>query len=141
MINHKVVRPVLALIIGVMLALYAYQRIADPEPRAQRAREEAVVFSAREILQSYVAPGEHLEIVDPLSPDRKVGKVYIYPTDAGWELSGHYRRGEDDRWHPYLMSLDGGAGLESLAVRDADDRLIGMSSQDSKFSAVPSSVN
>ena len=141
MINHKVVRPVLALIIGVMLALYAYQRIADPEPRAQRAREEAVVFSAREILQSYVAPGEHLEIVDPLSPDRKVGKVYIYPIDGGWELSGHYRRGEDDRWHPYLMSLDGGAGLESLAVRDADDRLIGMSSQDPKFSAVPSSVN
>ena len=141
MINHKVVRPVIALIIGVILALYAYQRITDPEPRAQRAREEAVVFSAREILQSYVAPGEHLEIVDPLSPNRKAGKVYIYPTDAGWELSGHYRRGADDRWHPYLMSLDGAAGLESLAVRDADDRLIGMSSQDPKFSAVPSSVN
>ena len=43
MINHKVVRPIMALIIGVMLALYAYERITDMEPRAQRAREEAVV--------------------------------------------------------------------------------------------------
>ena len=141
MINHKVVRPVIALIIGVMLALYVYQRITDPEPRAQRAREEAIVFTAREILQSYVSPRQQLEIVDPLSPNRKVGKVYIYPADGGWELSGHYRRDEVDRWHPYLMSLDGAAELESLAVRDANDRLIGMSSQDPKFSAVPPSVN
>ncbi len=141
MINHKVVRPIMALIIGVMLALYAYERITDMEPRAQRAREEALVSSAREILQSYVAPGGHLEIVDPLSPNRKVGKSYIYPTEGGWDVSGHYRRDADDWWHPYLMSLDGAGGLESLAVRDADDRLIGMSSRDPKFSAVPSSVN
>lgn len=137
MISHKVVRPLVALALGLMLALYAYQWATDPEPRLQRAREEAVVFSARDILQSYVAPGQDLEIVDPVSPNRRVGKVYIYPAGAGWEVSGHYRRNDHDRWHPYLMSLNGGAGLESLAVGDGNDRLIGMSSQDPKFSAMP----
>ena len=137
MIHHKVVRPLVALVVGLTLALYAYQRATDPEPRLQRAREEAVVLSARDILQSYVAPGQDLEIVDPLSPNRKVGKVYIYPADGGWQVSGHYRREDADPWHPYLMSLTEEAGLDSLAVRDANDRLIGMSSQDPKFSAVP----
>ncbi len=137
MINHKVVRPLLAFTLGLIVALYAYQRVTDPEPRLQRAREEAVVLSARDILLSYVAPGADLEIVDPVSPNRKVGKVYIYPAGGGWEVSGHYRRDEDHAWHPFLMSLNGEAGLESLAVRDANDRLIGLSSQDSKFSAVP----
>ena len=137
MINHKIIRPLVALTLGLILALYVYQRATDPEPGLQRAREEAVVLSARDILQSYVAPGEALEIVDPVSPNRIVGKVYIYPAGAGWEVSGHYRRDGDDAWHPFLMSLNGEAGLESLAVKDANDRLIGMSSQDSKFSAVP----
>ena len=137
MINHKVIRPLVALILGLMLALYAYQWVTDPEPALQRAREEAVVMSARELLRSYVAPGGYLEIVDAVSPNRKVGKVYVYPDEGGWEVSGHYRRAEDDPWHPYLMSLSGEAGLESLAVRDANDRLLGLSGQDSKFSAVP----
>lgn len=137
MINHKIVRPVVAATLGLILALYAYQRVNDPEPALQRAKEEKVVMVARAILQSYVAPGENLEIVDPVSPNRKVGKTYIYPAGDGWEVSGHYRRDDADPWHPYLMSLDSGAELESLAVRDANDRLIGMSSQDLKFSAVP----
>lgn len=138
MIDHKVIRPVIALTAGLILALYAYQRVTDPEPRLQRAREEAVVISARDILQSYVAPGRNLEIVDPLSPNRKVGKDYVWPDGEGWEVSGHYRRNEDDPWHPYLMALDREAGLKSLAVKDANDRLIGMSVRDPKFSAIPS---
>ena len=136
MIVHKVVRPLVALVLGLMLAFFAYQWATDPEPRLQIAREEAVVFSARDILRSYVSPGQDLEIVDPVSPNRTVGKVYIYPAGDGWEVSGHYRRSDHDRWHPYLMSLNGGAVLESLAVRDGNDRLIGMSSQDPRFSAV-----
>lgn len=136
-INHNVIRPLAALGLGLLVALYAYQRISDPLPALQRAQEEAVVASAREILHSYIAPGHDLEIVDPVAPNRKVGKVYIYPTARGWEVSGHYRRGETDRWHPYLMSLDGEARLESLAVGDSSDRLIGMSARDPKLSAVP----
>ena len=137
MINHKVVRPIVAVSLGLILALYAYQRISDPGPALQRAKEEAIVLTAREILQSYVAPGETLEIVDPVAPNRKIGKTYVYPAGDGWELSGHYRRDDADRWHPFLMSLDHDAGLESLAVRDSNERLIGMSSRDPKFSAVP----
>ena len=92
---------------------------------------------ARDILQSYVSPGNAIGIVDAVSPASQVGKVYIYPTDEGWELSGHYRRDENDRWHPYLMALNGEAELVSLAVQDGNDRLIGMSAQDPRFSAVP----
>ncbi len=138
MIYHKVIRPVVALTAGLILALYAYQRVTDPEPGLQRAREEAVVISARDILQSYVAPGGILEIVDPLSPNRKVGKDYVWPDGEGWQVSGYYRRNLEDPWHPYLMSLDSEAGLKSLAVKDANDRLIGMSVRDPKFSAIPS---
>ncbi len=137
MIVHKVIRPVVALAVGLVLALYAYQRVTDPEPALQKVREEGIVMLARDILQSYVSPGNAIEIVDPVSPARKVGKVYIYPTDDGWELSGYYRRDENDRWHPYLMTLNEEAGLESLAVQDGNDRLIGMSAQDPRFSAVP----
>ncbi len=137
MINHKVIRPLVAVAIGLVLALYSYQRITDPEPGLQRAREEGIVMVARDILQSYVSPRNAIEIVDAVSPAGKVGKSYIYPTDDGWELSGHYRRDENDRWHPYLMSLNADAGLKSLAVQDGNDRLIGMSAQDPKFSAVP----
>ncbi len=137
MINHKVVRPLVAVVVGLVLALYSYQRITDPEPGLQKVREEGLVMVARDILQSYVSPGNAIEIVDALSPASKVGKVYIYPTDDGWELSGHYRRDENDRWHPYLMALNEDAGLKSLAVQDGNDRLIGMSAQDPKFSAVP----
>jgi Ni,Fe-hydrogenase maturation factor len=137
MINHKVIRPLVAVTIGLVLALYSYQRITDPEPGLQRASEEAIVMLARDILQSYVSPVNVIEIVDAVSPASKVGKSYIYPADDGWELSGHYRRDENDRWHPYLMSLNEDAGLKSLAVQDGNDRLIGMSAQDPKFSAVP----
>ncbi len=137
MISHKVVRPLVAVTVGLVLALYSYQRITDPEPGLQRATEEAIVMVARDILQSYVSPGNLIEIVDAVSPASKVGKSYVYPTDDGWELSGHYRRDESDRWHPYLMVLNGDAGLKSLAVQDGNDRLIGMSAQDPKFSALP----
>ena len=137
MINHKVVRPLIALAIGLVLALCTYQCATDPEPGLQRVREEGIVMVARDILQSYMSPGNAIEIVDAVSPASQVGKVYIYPTDEGWELSGHYRRDENDRWHPYLMALNGEAELVSLAVQDGNDRLIGMSAQDPKFSAVP----
>ena len=137
MINHKVIRPVGALAIGLVLALYAYQRVTDPEPGLQKKREEGIVMVARDILQSFVSPGNAIEIVDAVSPARKVGKVYIFPNDDGWEVSGHYRRDANDRWHPYLMALNREAELESLAVQDGNDRLIGMSAQDPKFSAVP----
>ncbi len=59
-----------------------------------------------------------LEIVDPLAPQPKVGKVYVYPEDSGWSVSGYYRRNENDSWHSYLMSLDGELGLQTLKLSD-----------------------
>ena len=132
--RHRVIRLVVAFAIGIFLALYSFQRISDPGPGLQRAREEAVVLSAREILKAYVSKGGEVEIVDPLMTDREVGKAYIYPTEDGWEVSGHYRRLGTDRWHPFLMSLDTDVELVSLAVRDDDQSVGAAAADDPKFS-------
>lgn len=80
--------------------------------------QEAVVMTARENLAT--ATGlSGLEIVDPVAPDRKVGKSYIYRTESGWEVSGYYRRDEEDSWHPFLMALDESPSMTHLRVQDA----------------------
>lgn len=135
--SHKILRLVVAFAIGLALSLYAYHRVTDPRPAMQRAEEEAVVRNARSILEGYLEAGGDLRIVDPLAPDRKVGKVYIYPTDAGWEVSGHYRRNDRDRWHPFLMQLDADAALSSLSVRDNDRALAAKADTDPKLQTTP----
>jgi len=132
--HHRIIRPVVALGVGIVLALYAFQRISDPEPALQRAREEAVVISAREILRAYVPAEVSIEIADPLAPNRVAGKVYIYPSENGWDVSGHYRRNDSDRWHPFLMSLDAQVELISLTVRDDDQELHAAAGDDPRFS-------
>ena len=132
---HRVARFTIALGVGLALSLYAYQRVTDPEPAMQRAREEAVVFAARDILRHYIRPAPELRIVDPVSPDRKIGKSYVYPTEAGWEVSGHYRRDDADNWHPFLMALNPDAGLAKLSVRDSPDRFPAELRGDPKFAA------
>lgn len=134
---HDIVRPVLALAIGLLLAVYVYRLVTNPEPALRKARQEAVVMASREILRSYVAPDGIMQIVDPVSPDRKVGSVYIYPSGTGWEVSGHYRRDDGDRWHPYLLVMNAREELESLKVRDSNDRVVRLSLRDPKFSIVP----
>ena len=131
---HRIIRPVVAFAVGIVLALYTFERISDPEPARQRAQEEAVVISAREILKSYVAADREIEIADSLAPNRVAGKVYIYPTDNGWEVSGYYRRNEADHWHPFLMSLNANVELLSLSVRDNDENLGTAADDDPKFS-------
>ena len=130
---HRIIRPVVAFAVGIVLALYTFERISDPEPARQRAQEEAVVISAREILKSYVAADREIEIADSLAPNRVAGKVYIYPTDNGWEVSGYYRRNEADHWHPFLMSLNANVELLSLSVRDNDENLGTAADDDPKF--------
>ena len=135
--NHRVLRWVVAFAIGVLLAVMAYLRISDPEPRLQRAREEAVVLAGREILRSYVGLGSDGELVDPLAPRRRVGKVYVYPTETGWQVSGYYRRDTADSWHPFLLELDTSVRLVSLSVRDDDSELGARSETDPRFSVSP----
>ena len=121
--DHRIGRAVFALLVGLLVAALSYQWITNPEGRAERALQESVVESAREHLKSVIG-GESLEIVDPLSPNRKVGKVYVYPEGENWAVSGHYRRGEDDRWHPFLMALASDQSMRSLKIQDRDERLI-----------------
>jgi hypothetical protein len=134
---HRIARLTFALGVGLIVALYAYQRVIDPEPAIRRAKEEAVVLAARDILRDYVGTAPQLRIVDPVTPDRKVGKSYIYPTDSGWEVSGHYRRSDTDRWHPFLMVLHLDATLATLSVRDSPGRFAADIRHDPKFTAEP----
>ena len=118
--NHRIFSVVFALAVGLGLAWYAYDRATDPLPRQQRAVEERVVLDARSLLKRLVAPATELEIVDPLAPNRVAGKVYVYPAGDGWDISGHYRRGAEDRWHPWLMRLDAKGTMVSLKLSEAD---------------------
>lgn len=102
----------------MLVAVMAFKWITNPEPRAERQLQETVVAMSRQHIEATLAdPG--VELVDPLSPDRKVGKTYVYRAGDGWEVSGYYRRGENDRWHPYLMALDASHAMTHLKVQDS----------------------
>ena len=116
--NHDVGRVVFAIVVGLLVAVMSYRWIMNTEPRNQRMQEETVVTEARFLLQSTLDIGA-LEIVDPLAPDRVVGKTNVYPRAEGWDVSGFYRRGESDLWHPYLIALDADLALQHLRVSDS----------------------
>lgn len=128
--NHRTGGRVFALGVGLLVAYLSYQWITNPAPRLEREAQEMAVQAARYQLQALAAPAV-LDVVDPLAPDRKVGKVYVYRAENGWEVSGFYRRGENGRWRPFLVSLDAANTLRHLKVRDpafadaaaADDRI------------------
>ena len=103
--NHRIGGLVFAFGVGLLVAFLSYRWITDPAPRLERQLQEAAVLAAREQLRD-IAGSSDLEVVDPLAPERKVGKVYVYRSGDGWEVSGFYRRNDDDRWHPFLISLD-----------------------------------
>lgn len=120
--NHRVGSIVFGAVIGLAIAVLTYQWVTDPDKRVKHDEQERVVELSREILK-HTLEIHDLQLVDPLAPQRKVGKVYIYPLENGWEISGYYRRDDDDRWHPYLLGLSVELSLRSLKVRDADSGL------------------
>lgn len=109
-----------ALGIGLTLAWFVYQRTMDPQPTLQRQAEEAVVLAARDQLLSVLGLAPGAEVVDPLAPNRVAGKVYVYPRENGWEVSGFYRRAPETEWLPWLMHLDERRSLTSLRLSQAD---------------------
>jgi len=121
--DHRIGRTIFALLFGLLVAWSSYRWITDPAGREQRALQITVVESSRELITAVVDDGV-LEFVDPVAPRRKVGKVYIYPEGGGWAVSGYYRRGEDDRWHPYLMTLGADQNLLSLKLQDDSPLLL-----------------
>lgn len=132
--NHRIGRAIFALAIGLAVAFYSYQWITNPAPRMERAQEEQVVETSRIVLRSLLASGS-LEIVDPLSPDRKVGKVYVYAEGPGWAVSGYYRRNDTDDWHPYLMTLS--EGFELLRLKAKDALLVSLAADDPRLEILP----
>jgi hypothetical protein len=118
--------------VGLLVALLSYQWITDPAPRAERQLEEAVVLDARNHL--IVQLGVR-EIIDPLAPNRKIGKSYVYRAGTGWEVSGYYRRDDNDRWHAFLMSLDDALNITLLKVQDK--ALVERASEDSMLEVSP----
>jgi hypothetical protein len=116
--NHRIGRLLFAFAVGLIVAVLSFKWITNPAPRAERALEEATVVVARQHLQETVSDNE-LEFVDPLSPDREVGKAYVYRASIGWEVSGYYRRGEGDPWHPFLMGIGSSNEMVNLKVQDA----------------------
>ncbi len=131
-LNHRIVRLVVAFAVGLLVSFGSYVWITDTERPARRAEEEGVVLAARDILRGYINH-PNLELSDPLNRVRAAGKVYIYPTDTGWEISGHYRRKSDPAWHDFLMSLDDEMGLLSLRVNDDDPQLASLAGEDPRF--------
>ena len=127
--NHRIGRIVFVFVIGLLVASVSYRWITNPEGRVERALQESVVGASRGHLRSAVGI-DSLEIVDPLAPNRKAGKVYVYAEGDGWAVSGHYRRDENDRWHPYLMTLNTDQSLIFLKLKDRDQQLIERAASD-----------
>jgi len=127
--NHRIGRIVFVFVIGLLVASVSYRWITNPEGRVERALQESVVGASRGHLRSAVGI-DSLEIVDPLAPNRKAGKVYIYAEGDGWAVSGYYRRDEIDRWHPFLMTLNTDQSLSFLKLQDRDQQLIERAASD-----------
>jgi hypothetical protein len=132
--NHRVSGWVFAFGIGILVAVLSYRWITNPAPRVERQMQETAVLAARQHLPGATGIIEP-EIVDPLAPDRKVGKVYIYREGDNWEVSGYYRRGENDEWHPFLMTLDETNAITYFKVQDA--ALVERAAADQKLEVLP----
>ena len=134
--NHRIGRTAFAIIVGLLVASLSYRWITNPEGREERALQVSVVESSRSLLKSVLA-NDSIEIVDPMAPNRKAGKVYVYPEGDGWAVSGYYRRAEGDRWHPYLMMLSPDRELTSLKVQDRDRQLVERANTDPLLEVSP----
>jgi hypothetical protein len=113
---------IFGILVGLVVAMFAYRWVSEPPDRSARVREERVVMQARETLRARLQLGES-NVIDPLQPDRKIGKVYVYPVEGGWEVSGYYRRANGSPWYPWLMRLDNDEQLVTLKL-DGNDRAI-----------------
>ncbi len=133
--NHKVGQWVFAIVVGIATAVFAYRWITDPAPRIERAAQESAVMAARTSLMNMLND-ESLQIVDALAQNRKVGKAYVFRRDDGWEVSGYYRRADEEVWHSYLMALDGRLSPTALKIKDSDPGLVRKSAVDSRLEVV-----
>lgn len=134
--NHRIGRVIFATAVGLLVAGLSYQWITNPAGREERVLQIGVVEAARQHLAITIGD-EDLQIVDPVSPNRKVGKVYVYPEDDAWAVSGYYRREDTERWHPFLMSLDAELHFKALKAQDRDPGLLERARMDPRLEILP----
>ena len=132
--HHRIGRLLFGFSVGFLVAFLAFRWISDTGPRMERQLQETVVMTSRTLLSAKLEIDD-IEIVDPVAPNRKVGKTYIYPAGDGWEVSGYYRRDNRDLWHPFLMTLDGEHDLQHLKV--SDTALLDRQGQDPLLEILP----
>lgn len=119
MVYVQLARIIFGILVGVLVAFFSYQWITDSSRRVERGIEESVVLEVRVLLAETLALSD-LEIVDPVESNREAGKAYVYRTATGWQVSGHYRRQEEDPWQQFLMNLDEDVSLLNLLVDDPE---------------------
>jgi len=134
--DHRIGRTVFALVVGLMVAIGSYRWINSPAGREERAIQVSAVETSRLYLAAIV-DADALEIVDPVSPNNKVGKTYIYPDSQGWAVSGYYRRDTDDPWHPYLMTLGADQDFLHLKLKDGAWDLAERAARDPRLEISP----
>jgi hypothetical protein len=117
-VNHRAGQWLFAAGVGLLVAFGAYRWASDSGRQAERELQIRAVEMARIHLAKALSPAE-LELVDPVSPDRKVGKTYVYRDGSGWQVSGFYRRDQRDLWHPFLLTMDQDLALSHLKISDA----------------------
>lgn len=121
--NHRIGSFLFALATGLGLAWLAWQWGTTPVDRAQRELEESMVLAARAAVRDFLGDSGGLEIVDPLNPNRVAGKVFIYPVEEGFQVSGYYRRRDASPWYPWLVTLDDAGQLMSASAAGPEGRI------------------
>ena len=115
--QHTINQKVFAVIIGFAVSYYAYKWAVDPAPRLQRQTEEKIVSYARKSFFQLLELTEQTKVIDPLNPDRKVGKTYLASSENGWQVSGFFRRDDLEHWYPWLMNLDNDLNIVELRIQ------------------------
>lgn len=117
--KYTIKQIIFALTIGFALSWTVYQSTVKPPYQAQRQLEEKIIKKANILLIESLQLPVGIEVIDPINPDKDVGKTYISPENEKWQISGYYRRSEMDDWHPWLMNLDQDLLFIELSVQDS----------------------
>ena len=108
---------IFALTVGFLAATSVYFSSTSPDITIQRESEEAVIKQSEKLFMTILKMPNTTQIIHPLNPDRDVGKSYIYPLDGDWQISGFYRRNQNEEWRAWLINLDNSLKLIDLRVQ------------------------
>ena len=108
---------IFALTVGFLAATSVYFSSTSPDITIQRESEEAVIKQSEKLFMTILQMPNTTQIIHPLNPDRDVGKSYIYPLDGDWQISGFYRRNQNEEWRAWLINLDNSLKLIDLRVQ------------------------